>query len=72
MIAEQTEIPARPPSDETLLSIVVAFYNEERAIDALFRELDIVTAALSCRVEFVCVNDGSRDLTLGALREKQK
>jgi polyisoprenyl-phosphate glycosyltransferase len=72
MIAEQTEIPARPPSSETLLSIVVAFYNEERTIDALFRELDVVTAALSCRVEFVCVNDGSRDLTLRALREKQK
>jgi polyisoprenyl-phosphate glycosyltransferase len=59
-------------TDETLLSIVVAFYNEERTIDALFAEMDRVAATLPCRVEFVCVNDGSRDGTLDALRAKLK
>jgi polyisoprenyl-phosphate glycosyltransferase len=62
----------RQLSGDTLLSIVVAFYNEERTIDALFLELDRVAAGLPCRVEYVCVNDGSRDLTLDALREKVK
>ena len=62
----------RQLSGDTLLSIVVALYNEERTIDALFLELDRVAAGLPCRVEYVCVNDGSRDLTLDALREKLK
>jgi glycosyltransferase involved in cell wall biosynthesis len=70
MTAERTAGSFRDVSSETLLSIVVALYNEERTIDALFAELDRVTAALPCRVEFVCVNDGSRDRTLDALRQK--
>ncbi len=70
MIAEQTRNLARTTTKDTLLSIVVAFYNEERTIDALFQELDLVAAASPCRVEYVCVNDGSRDRTLDALREK--
>jgi glycosyltransferase involved in cell wall biosynthesis len=72
MIAEQTTTYERPVSGDTLLSIIVAFYNEERTIDALFQELNRVAAALPCRVEFVCVNDGSRDRTLDVLREKLK
>jgi glycosyltransferase involved in cell wall biosynthesis len=70
MITEETATHKRSANGETLLSIVIAFYNEERTIDALFRELDLVAAALPCRVEFVCVNDGSRDRTLDALHEK--
>jgi polyisoprenyl-phosphate glycosyltransferase len=51
-----------------LLSIVIALHNEEKVIDALFRELNRSVAALDCRVEYVCVNDGSTDGTLKALR----
>ncbi len=56
----------------SLLSIVVAFYNEEDAIPAFFREMETVLAALGCRVEYVCVNDGSRDATLDLLGGQMK
>ena len=55
-----------------LVSIVIAFYNEENTIDALFGELLRAAGAMGCRVEYVCVNDGSRDDTLGLLREKMR
>ena len=50
------------------LSIVVAFYNEEKAIAPFFAEMDRVAAGLDCPLEFVCVNDGSRDQTLELLK----
>ncbi len=56
------------PGRTALLSIVIALHNEENAIDALFRALNQSVAALDCRVEYVCVNDGSTDQTLQALR----
>jgi glycosyltransferase involved in cell wall biosynthesis len=55
---------------EALLSIVIALHNEEQAIAALFSELAQIEAQLDCRVEYVCVNDGSMDATLARLREK--
>lgn len=54
--------------DGELISIVVAFYNEENAIVHFFQEMDRVTASLNCTIEYVCVNDGSRDRTLEMLR----
>lgn len=51
-----------------LLSIVVAFYNEEEAIPAFFAAMRDLKPALACRVELVCVNDGSRDNTLALLQ----
>ncbi len=64
-----------PPSGLTrtatpLISIVIAFYNEEEAIGRLFEELDRVTSTLDCRVEYVAVNDGSHDRTLDLLRAR--
>jgi polyisoprenyl-phosphate glycosyltransferase len=53
-----------------LLSIVVALYNEEKAIPAFFEEVERVTRAIDSRVEYVCVNDGSCDRTLELLRER--
>ena len=53
---------------EALLSIVIALHNEEQAVDALFSELLRIENALDCRVEYVCVNDGSSDATLARLR----
>jgi glycosyltransferase involved in cell wall biosynthesis len=55
-----------------LVSIVVAFYNEEKAIGAFFAEMDRTLKDfgkdLGPAVEFVCVNDGSRDSTLELLQ----
>jgi glycosyltransferase involved in cell wall biosynthesis len=50
------------------LSIVVAFYNEEKAIGPFFAEMDRVAATLDCALEYICVNDGSRDRTLELLQ----
>jgi polyisoprenyl-phosphate glycosyltransferase len=54
--------------DAKLISIVVAFYNEEKAILSFFAEMDRVAATLDIPVEYVCVNDGSRDGTLALLQ----
>ncbi|HTQ15490.1 MAG TPA: glycosyltransferase family 2 protein [Rhizomicrobium sp.] len=53
-----------------LISVVVAFYNEEETVPAFFRELDRACAGIGCAVEYICVNDGSRDRTLRLLRER--
>ena len=55
---------------EAQLSNVIALHTEEQAITALFSELAQIEAQLDCRVEYVCVNDGSMDATLARLREK--
>lgn len=62
--------PTRPPNP--LISIVVAFYNEEDTVRAFFSETTRVAQALQCRVEYICVNDGSQDRTFGLLREQMK
>lgn len=50
------------------LSLVVPFYNEERAVAHFFESVVPVMDALpGCAYEFVCVNDGSSDLTLQKL-----
>jgi glycosyltransferase involved in cell wall biosynthesis len=54
-----------------LLSIVVAMFNEEASIDAFFTQVDAVAARLPLAIEYVCVNDGSRDGTLTKLLAHQ-
>jgi glycosyltransferase involved in cell wall biosynthesis len=58
-------------SGAELLSIVVAMFNEEASIDAFFADVDAVAARLPLAVEYVCVNDGSRDGTLAKLLAHQ-
>jgi polyisoprenyl-phosphate glycosyltransferase len=50
------------------LSIVTPCYNEAENIDELHRRLDSLSARLPCELEFVFVDDGSRDATLERLR----
>jgi glycosyltransferase involved in cell wall biosynthesis len=50
-----------------LISIVVAFHNEEKTVAAFFAEMERVARTLQCRVEYICVNDGSCDATLDLL-----
>src|SRR5512133_770400 len=50
------------------LSIVTPCFNEAENIGELHRRLDALSAQLPCEVEFVFVDDGSRDATLERLR----
>jgi len=51
-----------------LISLVVPFYNESAVMDAFFREVPKVLAAIDhADYEIVCVNDGSKDDTLARL-----
>ncbi len=67
MSARVSVSPARtvPHKADPLISIVVPCYNEEAAIAPFMSEADRVLG--SHRVEFIFVNDGSRDGTLAAL-----
>ena len=57
-----------------LVSIVISFYNEEGNVKKLFEELSKVEKKLYDKVdlEYICVNDGSRDHTLSLLMQEQK
>ncbi|WP_175841805.1 glycosyltransferase, partial [Burkholderia contaminans] len=51
-----------------LVSLVVPFHDEAEAIEAFFATtLPILESIGTTRFEIVCVNDGSRDDTLGRL-----
>jgi glycosyltransferase involved in cell wall biosynthesis len=45
-------------------------YNEEEAMDGFFKRVQRVLQTLTPSYEIVCVNDGSRDLTLARLRQR--
>lgn len=54
---------------KTLISLIVPCYNEEQSIDILHEALDQVTKELSSYdFEFLFVDDGSKDGTLGKMR----
>lgn len=50
------------------LSIVVPMYNEEEALDGFFSRVQRALQTVTPSYEIICVNDGSRDLTLARLR----
>jgi len=52
-----------------LLSIVVPCYNEEAGLARFYAETSAVCTRLDAEVEFIFVDDGSRDGTLAALKE---
>jgi glycosyltransferase involved in cell wall biosynthesis len=58
-----------PDSGDVEISVVVPLYNEELNIDYLFERLLSVLSHLDTRYEIVCVNDGSKDNTIGCLIE---
>ncbi|HEY9610797.1 glycosyltransferase family 2 protein [Allocoleopsis sp.] len=58
-----------PNSGAVKLSVVVPLYNEELNVDYLFERLRSVLNRLNMTYEIICVNDGSRDNTLGCLIE---
>ncbi len=64
--------PVRPPFEPRSpeISVVVPMHNEAKGMDALFARLIPVLESLDPGFEIVCVDDGSRDGTLEALRER--
>jgi glycosyltransferase involved in cell wall biosynthesis len=56
-----------PDSGDVEISVVVPLYNEELNIDYLFERLLSVLSRLDMTYEIVCVNDGSKDNTIGCL-----
>lgn len=49
------------------LSLVIPCYNEEDNLDYLFERLQSVLEPLQSTYEIICINDGSKDNTLGRL-----
>lgn len=50
-----------------LLSIVIPVYDEELIIDELYRRTTAALNKITTNWEVICINDGSRDATLGKL-----
>jgi len=61
-----------PRANPALLSIVIPCYNEEEVVPLLRREIEAFAATLPCAVEFIFINDGSRDRTLVVLDDWAK
>jgi glycosyltransferase involved in cell wall biosynthesis len=51
------------------ISIVVPLYNEEGNVRTLVARIGAIMEGISPNYELVCINDGSKDGTLSALRE---
>lgn len=51
-----------------MLSIVVPCYNEEESIPLFFKEVEKVSNQITHKIEYIFINDGSKDNTLQALR----
>lgn len=55
-----------------MLSIVVPCYNEEESIPLFFKEVEKISGQIKQRVEYIFINDGSKDQTLDVLRVLHK
>lgn len=55
-----------------LLSIIVPCYNEEPAIHLFYNVLQKEVKSLNCSIEYIFVNDGSKDKTLDELKRIKK
>ena len=65
--SSDTAVSSRHP-EMPLVSIVTPFYNEGEGIEIFFRKMSQVLGCIpGYRFEIVCVDDGSRDDTLGKL-----
>ena len=54
------------------VTIIVPFYNEEESVDIFFTDIDKTLGSLSeFNFSFICIDDGSNDSTLAALKKQQ-
>jgi len=70
--AESGSKPPPSPSTEPELSLVVPFFNESDGVESFFEATLPVLRKEGIAFEIICVNDGSRDLTLPRLLEQRK
>lgn len=56
------------------ITLVAPFYNEEAGVDRFFERINLALSSIRDRydLEVVCVNDGSRDRTLEALKSARQ
>lgn len=54
------------------ISLIVPCYNEQEALPIFYRETKKVMESMDCDYEMIFVNDGSKDGTLGLLKEFAK
>lgn len=54
------------------LSIIVPCYNEEKSLPYFFIEANKYALKTNLEIEYICVNDGSKDCTLDVLIEHKK
>src|SRR6187399_1753846 len=70
-MAERDNVPMdqnlQPRPDPGLLSFVIPMYNEAEVLPILIPRLEQLAMSLPCAVEWVVVNDGSRDSTANLL-----
>lgn len=59
----------QPRPNPALLSFVIPMYNEVEVLQLLIPRLQSLADSIPCPVEWVVVNDGSRDATAAALAE---
>ncbi|MEW4354014.1 glycosyltransferase family 2 protein [Streptococcus pneumoniae] len=52
-----------------MLSIIIPCFNEEESIPLFFAEVEKIKAQLQTEIEYIFINDGSRDRTLEVLRD---
>ncbi|MFZ8764082.1 glycosyltransferase family 2 protein [Enterococcus diestrammenae] len=55
-----------------MLSIIVPCYNEEESVPLFLAEVEKIRQEISHKIEYIFVNDGSRDNTLAVLRQAHK
>ncbi|TCD46769.1 glycosyltransferase [Streptococcus sp. X16XC17] len=54
-----------------MISVVVPCFNEEEALPIFYQRMETVRASMDYELEYIFINDGSRDNTLQVLRELQ-
>ena len=54
------------------ISIIIPCYNEEEAIPFFYKEIDKISKTIKYNFEFIFVNDGSKDNTIGIIKNYSK
>ena len=54
------------------ISIIIPCYNEEQAIPYFYKEINKVSKGIKANFEFIFVNDGSKDNTIGIIKKYSK